>query len=50
MPKISVVNPNSLNPSPDTGPDLAFKVKRIQVFDDQRLKEKIQLKVFKVYL
>jgi hypothetical protein len=45
---VRAVNPDSLNPDPDTDLDPAFRVNpdpiQIQGFDDQRLKNKMQLK------
>ncbi len=46
------VDPNSLNPDPNTDPDPAFQENPdpdpigIKAFDDQKLKKKIQLKIF----
>jgi hypothetical protein len=40
---VRALNPDSLNPDPDTNPDPAFQVNRDQIrilgFDDQKLRE-----------
>jgi hypothetical protein len=49
-PRTSVVDPDSMNPNPDTGPVQAFQGNpnpdtdsiRIQGFDDKKLKKKIK--------